>query len=204
MRKINILWFDDDLRPLGDGNTEERLRLQVWLRWFKTGDRPERFNLVEVRDLVTLRSELIRRAEKPASDVDHIDAFLIDIFWRSATEPGSWNFRDLDQGFERERVLPLDAGAQLIGLMLNERYSRHRPPWLTAFQGRPIAVLTTLTDHRETLEKHVDVPALGNIAVLVKTVVMANGVEPDRDFCSWIGNLRPRQDRLGAGQGAAE
>jgi hypothetical protein len=190
MMKVNLLWLDDDLRSRADGYTAERARLQAWLRWFKSGDRPARVNVIEVRDLLTFRRELMARAGKPAGDPDAIDALLIDIFWRAPGLPGNWTFEELDPGFSRETVLPLEAGAQLIGLMRNEGHRQRRPTWLDAFAHHPLAVLTTLTDHREPLERHVDPQVLSGIKVLVKAVVVQGQVEPDRGFCDWVGQLR--------------
>lgn len=200
--RINLLWFDDDLRPRAEGASSERERLQTWLRYLYTTDRIERICLIEVRDLAGLREQLQRRCDKPLHDPDHIDAFLIDVLWREDGQDGGWNFGELAPQFSSEKVLPLDAGAQLIGLMRNRRYAGQRPPWLSAFEQHPIAVLTTLTDHTGTVEKHIDQEVLAQLDVLLKGA-SAEADMPDEAFCRWVKNLSRRAARARADSGRA-
>lgn len=191
MNRVNLLWFDDDLMPRSEVVTPERGRLQTWLRYLKTGDRPDRICLIEVCDLATLRRELEQRARAPAGDAEHIDAFLIDVLWRQRGID-EWNFSEFHPAFKDESVLPLDAGAQLIGLMRNERYQSNRPAWCAAFDRHPFAVLTTLTDNRDTLERHIDARVLANIQILVKSSAGGDSLDPDPAFCTWIDGLQRR------------
>jgi hypothetical protein len=189
--RINLLWFDDDLRPRSDGDSSERERLQTWLRYLHTTDRVERICLIEVRDLASFRQQLELRCNKPVHDPEHIDAFLIDVLWRECQDPMKWTFGELDPVFSDERVLPLDAGAQLIGLMRNRRHEARRPPWLKAFDQHPIAVLTTLTDHRGTVDRHIEDEVLKRVKILVKNSSQ-DADEPDEAFCRWVDGLARR------------
>ena len=190
--RINLLWFDDDLLPRSEGESYERKRLQTWLRYLNTTDRVERICLIEVRDLAGFRDQLTRRFDKPANHPEHIDAFLIDVLWRESGQVQAWTFGDLAPVFSDEKILPLDAGAQLIGLMRNRRYAGKRPDWLTAFDTHPIAVLTTLTDHRGTVEKHLDEDVLAGLKVLLKDT-SADAERPDDAFCDWVKGLARRR-----------
>ena len=196
--RINLLWFDDDLRPRSEGESSERERLQTWLRYLNTTDRVERICLIEVRELASLREQLKRRFDKPANDPEHIDAFLIDVLWRKNGQDEAWSFGDLAPEFRDEQVLPLDAGAQLIGLMRNRRYARQRPAWLQAFDKHPIAVLTTLTDHSGTVDKHVDEDVLASLTVLLKGT-SADADMPDEAFCRWVKSLARRSPTQASG-----
>jgi hypothetical protein len=191
VNRINLLWLDDDLRPRSDGASSERDRLQTWLRYLYTTDRVERIRVIEVRDLASFREQLELRFDKPEDDPEHIDAFLIDVLWRANSDASSWTFGDLDPVFSDERVLPLDAGAQLIGLMRNRRHHAKRPAWLRAFDNHPIAVLTTLTDHTGTVDSHVDDDVLKLLKILVKNSSSA-AEDPDEAFCGWVSSLTKR------------
>jgi hypothetical protein len=146
--------------------------------------------LIEVRTLSSLRHELSWRAERPANDPDQVDAFLIDVLWRASGAHRDWTFGELDPAFDQERVMPLDAGAQLVGLMRNRRFEAARPRWLRAYEQHPMAVLTSLTDCRGTLDRYVDEEIGRRLTVLAKDVVGEDS-EPDAQFRAWIDGLIP-------------
>jgi hypothetical protein len=193
MDRMNLLWIDDDLHPDTGRQSDERRRLEIWLRYFRTPDRCDRIRIIEVRDLASLRSELQRRFDKPAGHPDHIDAFLVDLLWKTNRESGTWTFGELDPAFSREKVKHLDAGAQLIGLMRNREFRNHRPDWLRAFEGHPIAILTTLIDHHETVDRYVDDEVRATVQVLIKDRSRSTGA-PDDTFCKWVELLKRRSD----------
>jgi hypothetical protein len=39
-RRVNLLWFDDDLHPLSEGPSSRRGGLQPWLRYLRTVSAP--------------------------------------------------------------------------------------------------------------------------------------------------------------------
>jgi hypothetical protein len=189
VNRVNMLWFDDDLRPLSEGATLERARLQKWLRYLNTGDRAERIRIIEVRDLRSFRRELEARHDKPASHADHIDAFLIDVQWRESIDD-EWTFGELHDSFRNERIKAFDAGAQLIGLMLNERYQHLRPKWMDAYRRHPFTILTTYHNPDEVVRPHVDASVLRRINIIMKDNDVPEDQEPEPPFCTWASGLK--------------
>lgn len=188
MRRANILWFDDDLRAREEGKTPERLRLQPWLRWFNTEDRASRICLIETNCVDDFARILVERKDIDKEHKDYIDAILIDLMWRESSRMAT-NFNAL--GFPQEKVIPLDAGAQLIGLLLNESFKATRPHWLTPYGTRNIATLTTLTDHTLTMQKYLDANALKKITAIKKDIeIGAEGNHaPSKSFVDWVNNI---------------
>ena len=185
LRRINILWLDDDLRPRMDGETNERRRLQTWLRWFATGDRPGQFQVVEARSLDDFARHM-KECEQLGEDSDaYIDALLIDIMWRGQNDKF---FSPI--GFPNHAVVPLNAGAQLLGLMLNADPPSERPGYLSCYGNRKIATLSTLTDSSSSLHHYLDRVALAKVTVLEKNIQGTDIPDPDDKFVQWCGSLR--------------
>lgn len=187
-RLINILWLDDDLRPKADGITEERCRLQPWLRWFATKDRPQKFSLIEAQTIEKFSYELKQRAFLKPEDNDYVDALLIDTMWKRNSKSAS-SFAAI--GLPNEAIIPLEAGAQLIGFMRSKKPSIPRHDWLEPYSKRHTAVLTTLTDSNGSLHDHVGDTELSTLTVIQKKV--RNGtdgisdlLEPDANWLAWI------------------
>lgn len=187
-RRINILWVDDDLEPFSKGATAERTRLQPWLRWFKK--RQEQFRLIEVNDLGGLASALRKAEHASADSPDFLDALLVDIMWRQGTGL-SGTFDEL--GFPDESILPLDGGAQFLGLMLNASFAKQRPPWLACPPKRKIAVLTTLVAASSSVDTYLDQEALKRVDVSEKEIKgdpHTGLLVPGDRFVCWCNGLR--------------
>jgi hypothetical protein len=197
-RPVTILWLDDDLRPRNEGRTEERSRLQPWLAYLKSPEVSARISLVECQTLKEFRNELMSRLDLKPHDEGYIDVFLIDIFWRTNSPAAQAGFGDLDVAFADEKVLHLEAGAQLIGFMLNESWRKRRPAWLDAFRTRPIWVLTTMRDHGSTLGRWIEQAPLSKIGLLLKDPVERQGkLVANDEFVRWVASLAPVDYRTG-------
>lgn len=183
---INILWFDDDLRPKSDGRTPERLRLQPWLRWFSTRDRPQNFCLVEAHTLERFADELRQRASLRPEDDQYIHAVLLDFMWRGHKELAT-TFEAV--GFPDQQVNALDAGAQLFCLITCKALEEKRPEWLRNYSTRDIGILTTQRDiaASETLLRYGEGNALRNASILHKDFdLVEQQATPSLSFLSWL------------------
>lgn len=186
-RRCNILWLDDDLLPYEQGRTPERTRLQPWLRWFKS--RQERFHLIEINSLANLAEALIKAEKAKPGAPGYLDAMLIDIMWREGTKL-SGNFALFN--FPAESILPMQGGAQLLGLMLNAQFAESRPNWLCCPIDRKLAVLTTLVSAAPITEEFLDEDAMGRVAVFTKEIQEnphTGLLEPDDKFSRWCESL---------------
>lgn len=194
-RPVTILWLDDDLRPRNEGRTEERSRLQPWLAYLKSPEVSARVLLVECQTLKEFRNELTSRLDLKPQDEGYIDVFLIDIFWRTNSRAAQAGFGDLDAAFTDEKVLHLEAGAQLIGFMLNESWRKRRPAWLDTFRTRPIWVLTTIRDNGSTLGRWIEQAPLSKVGLLLKDPVEGQGkLVANEEFVRWVASLTPTDD----------
>lgn len=194
-KRINVLWLDDDLHPIAEGKTDERERLQAWLRWFATGVRREQFFLIEAQSIESFAAHLKSRAFlKPEHD-DYVHAILVDTMWKHHSRSET-TFAAI--GFPDESIISLEAGAQLIGFMRSTKHAKTRSDWLDQYSKRDMAVLTTLTDSNGALHDHVgDAAARNSFAVIHKKTVGGTGVvtdllEPDAIWLEWIDNIRKR------------
>lgn len=188
-RRINILWVDDDLVPRNQGNTPQRTRLQPWLRWFRS--READFRVIGVNALDALADALQRAHAKKPGDAEYLDALLVDIMWREGTGL-SGNFGRF--GFPKESILPLDGGAQFLGLLLNAQYQDHsnRPAWFCCPPQRKVAALTTLVSAVPTTEAHLDHAARARVSVLEKEVrddPHTGLLAPNESFIRWCEGL---------------
>jgi hypothetical protein len=172
MRRANVVWFDDDLRPKSDGNTPERVRLQTWLRWLYSSPMAERFKIVEVRDLRSFTTALRERATLPVEHDDRIDGLLIDQMWREKADIDR-TFECLDSNFANERVKHLDAGVQLLGIMRNRSFSHLRPSWLSSYGTVPTAVFTTIIEYGDALDQYLDSDVKDQIRGILKRQIPA-------------------------------
>lgn len=191
-KRKNILWLDDDLRPKSEGLTEERSRLQPWLRWFATGDRPQHFALIEAQTVEKFATELQQRTQLKPTDHDYVHALLIDAMWKHTSNSAS-NFGAL--GFKNEAIIPMEAGIQLIGLLRNARYKSQRPDWLEPYANRDAAILTSLTDSHGSLQEYVDAKEQNSLTVMQKQVVTKTVgdttlTEPADNWLVWITKIR--------------
>jgi hypothetical protein len=185
-KKRNILMLDDDLIPHSSTIAEERLRLQPWLRWLKTGGQEENFNLIECNDFKTFINEVKAREAADPSSENYIHGIIIDIMWKKTTVSEE-TFKLIN--YPDVRVNPLEAGVQFLRLWFKENSAVPRA--LLAHKNRQIAVLSSLPG--------VGIPLAGlpeNITTLSKTTdsitaTIANQLilVPNKAFQTWANNL---------------
>ncbi len=169
--RMNIVWFDDDLRPRNEGKTIERSRLQVWLRWFDSVKQD--FNIIEVYTLSQFSELLQARSDLQQDPERQIHGFLIDQMWKASMETGD-NFGKLHASFENERIRHLDAGVRLVSLMRNRGVNR--PVWMRPYETTPTAIFTSITEFNRALDAYLDEEARGTVRGILK-------MSPDEQGC---------------------
>lgn len=189
MRHLNILWFDDDLVPFADGMSIGRMRLQPWLRWFKTIGVSRSISVIEVNSLTQLREVLTARSHLNRSHADYLHALLIDNMFHEKVETPT-NFRDLDSSLSNISLWRFSAGAQLIALLKCDRAIGDRPIWLEPYSSRHMALFSSSPQEecRAELEHLLGSSQSETIAVLSKQQGLGPTLEPSpgQDFLNWI------------------
>lgn len=151
--KISLLWHDDEL----DGARTPYVA--IWRTWF---DRRAASIGAVMRCTSTLREfSSALQAAKPRFDLLVIDVML-------KREPDT-NFSSF--GFARERILRLDAGAQIAGLLRNGGdFERNRSDWLKSYASTPIVLLSSTPTVVDLLKHYVDADRRDGVLGLVKSV----------------------------------
>lgn len=191
--RLNIIWFDDDLRPRHEGKTIERTRLQVWLRWFAANQ--EHYRIIEVRTLEHFASLLREQAEQQHDLERRIHAFLIDQMWRQSSEFGE-TFEKLDPQFRQEKIKHLDAGVKLVALMRNK--GTPRPEWMKPFEATPTAIFTSITEFRRAMDNYLDADARESVVGILKMSpddqeqIISAGRILDDDLVKWLNGLQQK------------
>jgi len=192
MTRVNILWFDDDLLPRGVGVSAPRARLQAWLKWFYTAGAERAINLIEVNSLRKLGETLRLSAELDQSHPDYIHAILIDQLHHPA-EGSSSTLSDLDDSLAHVRLLELDAGTQLVELIMSTSPSTPAPTWLSSHFNRNIALFSTLPiqDTRSDLGLKLQHSILLSLSILQKhqSVDSSGEPTPDATFVDWVDSV---------------
>lgn len=184
--KKNILMLDDDLAPLSEGVTEERMRLQPWLRWLKLPEQEKKFSLIESKDLKTFIAAMEKRKSATSSSDDYIHGIIIDVMWKKTTVSEE-NFKIIN--YPDVKVNPLEAGIQLLLLIFKPDSAV--PQSLLAHKNRKIAVLSSLRGVEFTMDNFAN-----NVTILHKKTETAPANEPnkiiqvpDESFKNWVAGL---------------
>jgi hypothetical protein len=153
-RRKNLLWLDDDF-------VEDIDRLSVWVNYLEF-KRSNQFVLLKAQSVADFSKFLKERSSHTADHAYYIDCILLDVRLRPLPDA---TFKDL--GFD-DKHLPLDAGAQILGLMQNPSRAATRPDWLKPYVNRPTALLTSATEVQELWQKHVNPAVREKTTVLIK------------------------------------
>jgi hypothetical protein len=151
-KPIRILWHDDEI-----GGARESY-VSPWLNWF-TKEAP----LLNVT--VRKTSKLSELSSALKSEVLNFSLLIIDVMLK----------REPDQtfcalGFPNERVLRLDAGAQIAGLLRNELFDHQRPPWLNSYKATPLLLLSSSPTLSELVKLYVEADRRENIVAISKSL----------------------------------
>jgi hypothetical protein len=134
-RTIRLLWHDDEL----DGPRSQYVA--PWRKWFERLRPP--FSVTYTSTLVDFAAAL--------RQTEDFQLLVLDVMLKRERDT---DFRAL--GFERERILRLDAGAQIAGLMRNSVFARTRPDWLQRYSRTALVLLTSTPTVEDLIRQYVD------------------------------------------------
>lgn len=170
---IRILWHDDEL------DSNRAAYVAPWRKWF---DR----NAPKLGAAMQYTATLAQFAQALRSDGPTIDLLVIDVMLKREREQ---DFSIL--GFAREKLLRMDAGAQVAGLLRNSGFDGTRPDWLRRYRRTPVVLLSSTSTVMDLLKKYVDGDSRESVFAVVKTLnVSATGpVDVDSGFASAMKEL---------------
>lgn len=178
MRKKTILWLDDDFEF-------DKQKLKVWIRALDL--KQDRLKYIAVSNLDAFVKILKEKSNLQPNDDGYIDAILIDVMLMEEPEPYA-TFAIL--GFPDEKWLCLEAGAQILGMMQNEKLVREK--WLEAYVDRQSALFTSMSTINVTWSTYVS----ENVRTkkTFKAIVKADrdgGTHSlaSQDFINWMDSL---------------
>lgn len=146
MRKVlpHVLWLDDQLVP------ERHSYIAPWLAWFEQQQKKARLRWTSCSRIEHMVKAMQSAAVSQLADgADRIDLLVIDVMLK----PEGDDFRVL--GYPRERLLRMDAGVQLVGLMRNAQHEVGRPDWLACHRQTPVLLLSASELVEGLLSQHV-------------------------------------------------
>jgi len=184
----NILMLDDDLIPLSRGMTAERSQLQPWLRWLKTGENGQKFNLIEAIDLTEMLRVMAEREFFQENDPKYIHGIIIDVMWKK-TSYGKIDFSEI--GFPDVPIIPNEAGAQLLKLLFGNNSQSSLPSALVAHKNRKMSVLSSIRGVEINLNGLPEALTILNKNTIEKLDANAGDpvMIPDMRFQNWIYSL---------------
>jgi hypothetical protein len=150
-RCIEVIWFDDELRQK---RQPVLASISNWLR------KQESARRIHLRIASTL-SEFADELQKGPP----VDLLMIDVMLQF--EPAE-TFEAL--GFPEERLLRLDAGVQVVGLIRNRAFQADRPAWLRPYETKRVVLLSSSTVIESTVATYVDGDRCADIVVIVKAI----------------------------------
>lgn len=184
----NILMLDDDLIPLNRGMTAERSQLQPWLRWLKTGENGQKFNLIEAIDLTEMLRVMAEREFFQENDPKYIHGIIIDVMWKK----NSYSKIDFSEiGFPDVPIIPNEAGAQLLRLLFGNNSQSGLPSALIAHKNRKIAVLSSIRGVEINLNGLPETVTIlnKNTQEVLDAITDDPIMVPDAKFQSWVNKL---------------
>lgn len=163
--RINVIWLDDEF-----GTDSERV-LSVWQRPFVTGQGQDRAHLLtcnQVEHFAKLVRDGIVEEGQPTRR--HYDLIILDIMLN--LEEGS-HFGAL--GFADESIIPMDAGAQLAGLLRSTFHDDRRPEWLRPYVEVPLILLSSSPLVVDLVMDHIGHRRMSGVEIFSKSLHLGSG-----------------------------
>ena len=102
-------------------------------------------------------------------------------------------------GFEDERVIKLDAGAQIAALIRSSMFDAERPEWLAAYRTVPMLLLSSSPTLKTLVSNKVGYRRMDHIKLVSKSLVLrsgqSGGVDAHPDFLECVLELLPTAPR---------
>lgn len=156
----SVLWFDDEW------GTARQAGLAPWLRALHAEERGHYMKLTMCNSLREF-ARLLHEGPEPGRV---FDLLIIDLMLTDELETTY-----ACMGFPNERVLRLDAGAQIAGLLRSSAFDDERASWLAAYQHVPILLLSNSPTLHALVINYVGHKRMDQIKVLSKEFVVRKG-----------------------------
>jgi hypothetical protein len=147
-----VLWLDDEL------NSDRASYVLVWRRWLQIANDKGLCRLTTCNCLEQLSALLA------PTDLE-FDLLIFDVMLKR--EPLG-HFGPL--GFADERLLRMDAGAQIVGLLRNKQFDLDRPTWLKHYANKPVVLFSSTPSLKNLLGQYVDSNRRDGLHCLVKSL----------------------------------
>lgn len=178
MSKVNdppqVLWLDDEL------GTERQSRLSPWLRPLQEMERLRQIRLTMCNNADDFARNLGR--DLPDSQMSTLPRFHLLIIDVMLTEEQDRTFSSM--GFPDEQLHPLDAGAQIAGLLRNPTYGEPSR-WLAAYSEVPILLLSSSPALNSLVRRKIGRGGAMGIEIVSKRLQIADrdeGIRADPAF----------------------
>lgn len=161
----HLVWLDDDLFE------DRRSYVKPWLKWFEAQINGGKIRLTLCPTLEEL-TLAFKRSEASDPVDDRIDLLAVDVMIKRSRNP---HFGAL--GFPNEKILRLEAGVQLVGLLRNAAHREERAPWLRCHSETPALLLSSSPLVAGLVSHHIDGNRREGVTVVSKTLNPGNSEE---------------------------
>lgn len=172
----HAIWLDDELDPAKGYSA-------ALAPWRRTLELRERQGNLKLHTCYTLESFVQQVSASTTPGLIIIDVMLELVEHR--------NFATL--GFPKERLIPMEAGAQIAGLIRSTKYpDAQRPSWMPLLQSVPMLLLSASPNALTWTRQHVGASKMKGIEVVLKHLryhADDSRHEPTPQFGAAIDNL---------------
>ncbi|MFT3819692.1 MAG: hypothetical protein QM750_19010 [Rubrivivax sp.] len=179
-----VIWFDDEW------NTEREDGLAPWQRALQAEQSAGRLRLTMCNRVVEFARLLRDSTAGEGAERRRFELLIIDVMLTNEPER---TYASL--GFDEERVIKLDAGAQLAALIRSTLFDAERPEWLRAYVGVPMMLLSSSPNLRSLVSDKVGYKRMGSLKMVPKSLVTRaghEGVDADEEFIETVRELLDR------------
>ena len=178
----SILWLDDEW------GTAREVSLAPWRRALQTEQERHRVRLRTCSQLHDFARSLREGVESPgtAGEPSH-RLLIIDLMLSYERD---MNYASL--GFDDERVVKLDAGVQIAGLIRSSQFDGQRPDWLAPYGRVPMLLLSSSPLLAQLVQAHVGYRRMQALRWVSKSLQQrpgGAGVDASADFLEAVRGL---------------
>lgn len=98
-------------------------------------------------------------------------------------------------GFANERLIPLEAGARIAGLIRSSLFDRARPAWLTGLRNTPMLILSASPQAPDWVKREVGPSRMNCVEVVLKDLTRRSdglAMEAEQEFSNVLNRLLGR------------
>jgi hypothetical protein len=178
----NVIWLDDEWE------SPYQFALGPWKRSVEQRTSQAGIKLHCCSSLVMF-SEAVRRCSRASPDdrAPGISLLIVDVMLNFDSCP---TFSDI--GFPQENIIPLEAGAQVAGLIRSSQFDESRPHWLASVRETPLLVLSASPQAPGWVNREVGRSRMNGVEIVLKNLVRRSdgfAMEPEPEFTDAFGRL---------------